>query len=73
MVHTGRMGSRKVSPPVFAAILAAHVVIASFTWRDLRSRSADEVRGSKRLWRVASALNTRGSMAYFLIGRRPMD
>lgn len=67
------MGSRKVSPPVFAAILAAHVVIASFTWRDLRSRSADEVRGSKRLWRAASALNTLGSMAYFLIGRRPMD
>jgi hypothetical protein len=67
------MGSRKVSPPVLAAILAAHVVIASFTWRDLRSRSADEVRGSKRVWRAASALNTLGSMAYVLIGRRPID
>jgi hypothetical protein len=67
------MGSRKVSPPVFAAILAAHVVIASFTWRDLRSRSADEVRGSKRVWRAASALNTLGSITYFLIGRRSID
>jgi hypothetical protein len=67
------MGSRKVSPPLLAAILAAHAVIASFTWRDLRNRSVDEVRGSKRLWRAASALNTLGSMAYFLVGRRPID
>jgi hypothetical protein len=58
---------------VFAGILAAHVAITSFTWRDLRRRSENEVRGSKRLWRVASALNTLGSMAYFLIGRRPID
>jgi hypothetical protein len=67
------VGTRKLSPPVFAGILAAHVAITSFTWRDLRRRSENEVRASKRLWRVASALNTLGSMAYFLIGRRPID
>jgi hypothetical protein len=67
------MGTRKLSPARLAGILAVHVAIASFTWRDLRSRSTDEVRGSKRLWRVASALNTLGSMAYFLVGRRPID
>jgi len=51
-------------------VLVAHAVITTLTWRDLRRRPEDQVRGSKRLWRVASAANTVGSVAYLAIGRK---
>jgi hypothetical protein len=54
-----------------APFLIAHVIITAFTWRDLRQRTDDQVRGSKRAWRVASAVNTLGSLAYWLFGRQP--
>jgi uncharacterized membrane protein len=57
-------------PRFYAVLLVAHLVVTSFTWRDLRSRSADQVRGPKRLWQVASAANMSNSLAYFLFGRR---
>jgi hypothetical protein len=50
--------------------LVAHAAITTLTWRDLRRRPAEQVRGSKRLWRVASALNTAGSVAYLAVGRK---
>lgn len=37
---------------------------------DLRRRSADRVRGEKRLWVAASFVNFVGPIAYFLRGRR---
>jgi hypothetical protein len=46
------------------------VTAAALTWRDIRQRPDADVRGSKKLWRVASALNTSGSAAYWLFGRR---
>lgn len=55
---------------VLAAITAAEVVLAALTWRDLRNRPAEEIRGSKRLWRVVSLINPGNSVAYWLIGRR---
>jgi hypothetical protein len=60
---------RKASPALLAAILAAHVVVTSLVWRDIRGRTDDEVRGPKRVWRTATALNTVGSIAYLLFGR----
>jgi hypothetical protein len=42
----------------------------TLTWRDLRARPAGQVRGNKKIWQVASALNTSGSAAYWLFGRR---
>jgi hypothetical protein len=56
---------------VLAAIAAAHAAVAALTWRDLRVRAAAEVRGDKRIWRIASVVNTLGSVAYWLFGRRP--
>ena len=53
---------------VVAMVLNA--IIASFTWRDLRRRPASLVRGPKLLWRLWSSLNTTGSVAYWLVGRR---
>lgn len=55
---------------VLTAIAVVHVTAAALTWRDLRSRAAKQVRGDKRVWRMASALNTLGSVGYWLFGRR---
>jgi hypothetical protein len=60
----------KPNKVVLATIAIVHVTIMTLTWRDLRSRPEAQVRGPKMLWRVASALNTIGSAAYWLVGRR---
>ena len=54
----------------FVAGVILNAIIASFTWRDLRRRPAALVRGPKLFWRVWSMLNTTGSVAYWLVGRR---
>jgi hypothetical protein len=56
--------------PLLALLLAVHVLITTLTWRDLRHRPAELVRGNKMVWRAAAAANTIGSVAYVLIGRR---
>ncbi len=55
---------------VLAVVLVIHLLLVRLTWRDLGRRPDAAVRGRKRLWRVASGLNTTGSIAYWLIGRR---
>jgi hypothetical protein len=55
---------------VLAAIAVVHAAAAVLTWRDLRTRTARQVRGDKRIWRIASVVNTLGSVAYWLFGRR---
>ena len=59
---------RKPNPVVF--VLIGHALIATVTWRDIQRRPAEQVRGSKTLWRTLSAVNTLGSAGYWLIGRR---
>lgn len=61
---------RKPNNVVLAIIAVVHLTAVTLTWRDLRSRPAAQVRGPKRIWQVASALNTTGSAAYWLFGRR---
>ncbi len=61
--------SQKPNKAVLAAIAIVHVGITTLTWRDLRYRPAEAVRGNKTVWRIASALNTAGSLAYWLFGR----
>ncbi len=51
-------------------VLVIHVIVLNLTWRDLRHRPDSAVRGQKRMWRIASAMNTTGSVAYWLFGRR---
>jgi hypothetical protein len=51
-------------------LVLAEVGLAVLTWRDLRHRPADEIRGSKRLWRVISTINPGNSVAYWLVGRK---
>jgi hypothetical protein len=64
------MKKTKPSKPLLAVIGAAHATFATLTWRDIRGRSQDEVRGSKRIWRIATGLNSGASVAYWLAGRR---
>jgi hypothetical protein len=51
-------------------VLIGHTIVATVTWRDIRRRPAQQVRGSKTFWRIASAVNTLGSAGYWLLGRR---
>jgi hypothetical protein len=55
---------------VLTVTLIVHLIVLRFTIRDLRRRPDAAVRGSKRFWRVAASLNTTGSAAYWLVGRR---
>ena len=55
---------------VVALVLAGHALAAAWTWRDIRRQPAQRVRGGKTFWRISSAVNTLGSLAYWLIGRR---
>ena len=68
--HTREMAKPRPSPRVIAAIVVAHLAITSLTWRDIRNRPDDQIRGSKKIWRVATGANTTNSLVYFLFGRR---
>lgn len=67
--ETAGMTDRK-GVAAFGAILLAHAAITTITWRDIARRADGQVRGSKKAWRIASALNTGGSLAYLVAGRR---
>jgi hypothetical protein len=62
--------NKKPSKRLLAVIGVAHATVAALTWRDIRGRSQDEVRGGKRIWRIATSLNSGASVAYWLAGRR---
>lgn len=55
---------------ILAVALVVHVIVLSLTWRDLSRRPSVAVRGNKNVWRLASLLNTSGSVAYWLFARR---
>jgi hypothetical protein len=58
---------QRVGIGLLAAIEFAAKVAAA---RDIHQRSADQIRGSKLLWRLALLINTFGPLSYFLWGRR---
>lgn len=51
-------------------LIPVHIAVTRFTWADIRDRPADQIRGSKRLWRILSAVQMGNSLAYFVIGRK---
>ncbi|HTU38963.1 MAG TPA: hypothetical protein VMF35_13275 [Acidimicrobiales bacterium] len=55
---------------VVVGAVVFHVIATTFTLRDLRRRPEDAVRGPKLLWKTWAMLNTTGSVAYWLLGRR---
>ena len=52
------------------ALVAFEMVLIAIAERDIQRRRADEVRGSKMLWRVVATQNVIGPAAYFLLGRK---
>ena len=63
-----------LTPSQRAALLAAasvQVGLAVAAWADLARRPATQVRGAKRWWAAAIAVNFVGPLAYFRWGRRP--
>ena len=61
---------RKPNKYVLAALAGVEVIIAALTFRDLKRRPQEEIRGSKRFWRVVSLVNPGNAIAYWLVGRR---
>jgi hypothetical protein len=61
---------RKPNKYVLAAMIVVHVVVVALTWRDIRNRPVEQVRGNKKVWRVVSALNTANAAVYWVVGRR---
>ena len=64
------MARRPPNMPAVLMISVAHLLITSLKWRDLNRRPPELVRGNKLAWRIAAAVNTMGSLAYLLFGRR---
>jgi hypothetical protein len=64
------MTERKPNKLILLMFGLVHLAVTTATWRDIQRRPANEIRGSKVLWRVVSGANTGGSVAYVLIGRR---
>jgi hypothetical protein len=51
-------------------LFAASLGLVAASERDIQHRPADQVRGSKLLWRLV-CLNALGAASYFRWGRRP--
>jgi hypothetical protein len=64
------MRRRPPPPPALAALALAGTVSGTLAWRDLNRRSAGQIRGSRRFWRVLIAMNPGNSVFYWLLGRR---
>jgi hypothetical protein len=64
------MVKRAPSPKVIAAIVVGHLVLTSLAWRDIGHRPDDQIRGNKKVWRVATGANSVNSLAYFIFGRK---
>ena len=60
----------KRKPQRAAVVRARHVFLAAWTWRDIQQRPAQQIRGTKRLWRLLSAANALGG-SQLLAGRAP--
>ena len=58
-------------PPRFLVpAVAVHLVVVALAWRDIARRTPAQLRGSKALWRVVTALNAGNVAFYLLAGRR---
>jgi hypothetical protein len=64
------MEKRSPNPKVIAAIVIGHLALTTLAWRDIGRRTDDQIRGSKKIWRVATGANSVNSLAYFIFGRK---
>lgn len=57
-------------PRLLVPAVAVHLVVVTLAWRDIARRTPAQLRGSKALWRVITALNAGNAVIYLLAGRR---
>jgi hypothetical protein len=62
--------ARRPKLVLVTALVVFDLVLAAFTFRDLRGRDESQIRGSKRFWRLATIANPGNSLAYWMFGRR---
>jgi Phospholipase_D-nuclease N-terminal len=55
---------------MIGAAAAAELSLKVAALIDIKRRSADRIRGPKRLWRAAMVVNLLGPVSYFAFGRR---
>ncbi|PRX45934.1 phospholipase D-like protein [Prauserella shujinwangii] len=58
---------------LLAGLTAVQLGLASAAWADLARRDPADVRGPRRAWALAIAVNFAGPAAYFRFGRRTRD
>lgn len=46
------------------------ITLLAAALKDIRRRSATEIKGGKRLWTMLAFVNTIGPLTYFLFGRK---
>ena len=61
---------RRPRPQIAIPALISHVIMTALVWRDISRRDPAELRGSKNIWRVLTAINTGNHLLYWLVGRR---
>lgn len=64
------MGEKRRKRTLILALVGVELVMAVFAWMDLNRRSDEDVRGGKRLWRLAIIANPGNSAGYWILGRR---
>ncbi|HEY5286269.1 MAG TPA: hypothetical protein VIJ50_04110 [Solirubrobacteraceae bacterium] len=60
------------SPARVLVVLLLSLGLVAAGERDIQRRPAEQIRGSKLLWRLVS-LNAFGALSYFRWGRRPLS
>ena len=61
---------QNVKKRLVAGLVAVEVVSAVLAWNDLNQRADDQIRGTRKLWRVIIVANPGNSIAYWILGRR---
>jgi hypothetical protein len=61
---------QNVKKRLVAGLVAVEVVSAVLAWLDLNRRADDQIRGTRKLWRVIIVANPGNSIAYWILGRR---
>ncbi len=67
------MSRSPFKPVLVAVVIAGHLWSTTKVWHDIDRRSPSELRGSKTLWRILTALNSGNHLLYLLVGRRRTD
>ncbi len=70
MADAPQPGNKKVDPRVLVPAVALQAIVGFVTFRDIKKRGKEGVRGPRILWKLWGTTNTLGSLMYWLLGRR---